>query len=440
MSTPLIYPPLQNGLQKTLDAQLLTGVTASATLNNVTGIQNLKGVMVIDRVDGNNNLTPNKREYVGFSGTSGSTVVTLTRGLAGSTDQDHAVGAIVEFVSDITQQQSIIDGLLNTITTAGALDTTKVVDLTTAQTLTNKILTAPSITSPSLTTWSTLNAPEGFLINGKIVPSVASNNLTVAIKGMDGNDPSASNPVYCRIGDTVRSITSALAVTKNAGTNWCNAGGTELATKEIDYFVYLGYNATDGVVVGFSRIPYATLYSDFSATSTNEKYAGISTITNAVAGDNYENVGRFAATLSAGAGYTWSVPTFTTANLVQKTITETRWSSWLPAIAWTAGVAPSSPNANYLMNRYRIRGQEIEIEFYRLYGSAGTTVTAGTITLPFGMNEDGMTDVFPAMACATQPLVASSAVGNSGTSPNTITFLCASSSLAQVFVKGGYKI
>jgi len=111
MSTPLIFPTTTNAVQKTLDASLLTGVTASATLNNVTGIQNLKGLMVIDRIDGNNNLTPTKREYVSFAGTSGSTVVTLVRGLAGSTDQDHAVGAIVEFVNDVVQQQAILDGL-----------------------------------------------------------------------------------------------------------------------------------------------------------------------------------------------------------------------------------------------------------------------------------------------------------------------------------------
>lgn len=122
MPTPLYYPPTQNGLQKTLDAELLTGVTAAATLNNVTGIQNKKGIMVIDRVDSNNNLTPSKREYISFDGTSGSTVVTLARGLAGSTDQDHAVGAVVEFVNDVVQQQAILDGLLLTVTTAGALN------------------------------------------------------------------------------------------------------------------------------------------------------------------------------------------------------------------------------------------------------------------------------------------------------------------------------
>lgn len=171
------------------------------------------------------------------------------------------------------------------------------------------------------------NAPQGFLINGKISVTDAA-GITVAIKTIAGTDPSATDPVYCRIGDTVRSITSALSVAKADGTNWCNAGSAELATKEIDYFVYLGYNATDGVVIGFSRYPGANSYDDFSATSTNEKYCAISTITNAAATDYYEVVGRFAATLSAGAGYTWSVPTYTAKNLIQRPIYETRWLSY----------------------------------------------------------------------------------------------------------------
>lgn len=142
----LYYPPTQNALQKTLGAQLLTGVTASVTLNNVTGIQNKAGVFVVDRVDTSGTATASKREYVSFTGVSGSTLTGLTRGLAGSTDQDHAVGAIVEFLPDITQQQALIDGLSAVIDpTTLAIDTTKVVDLTTAQTLTNKTLTSPKI-------------------------------------------------------------------------------------------------------------------------------------------------------------------------------------------------------------------------------------------------------------------------------------------------------
>ena len=228
---------------------------------------------------------------------------------------------------------------------------------------------------------ATFNAPQGFLLNGKIVPSVASNNLTVALKTLAGTDPSASYPVYVRIGDTVRSVTSALSVTKNAGTNWMNAGGSGLATKEIDYFVYLGYNATDGVTIGFSRIPYGTKYGDFSATTTNEKYCAISTITNAASTDYYENVGRFAATLSAGAGYTWSVPTFTAKNLIQRPIYETRWLNWSPTISFTAGVSPSS--LSYGDYKYKLISNTCFIKAASIYDSAGTTVTRINHTPPF---------------------------------------------------------
>jgi len=223
---------------------------------------------------------------------------------------------------------------------------------------------------------ATFNAPQGFLLNGKIVPSVSSNNLTVALKTLAGTDPSASAPVYIRIGDTVRSVTSALSVTKNAGTNWMNAGSSELATKEIDYFVYLGYNATDGVTIGFSRIPYGTQYGDFSATTTNEKYCAISTITNASSTDYYENVGRFAATLSAGAGYTWSVPTFTAENLIQRPIYETRILSWVPQYTGFS----SNPTVEFA--KYQIINNRLKANL-KEYSNGTSNSTSKSVSFPF---------------------------------------------------------
>jgi len=230
------------------------------------------------------------------------------------------------------------------------------------------------------------NAPEGYLLNGKIVPSVASNNLTVALKTLDGNDATASNPIIIRIGDTVHSITSALSVTKNAGTNWFNAGSAELATKEIDYFVYLGYNATDGVVIGFSRIPYGTQYDQFSATSNNEKYCAISTITNAASGDDYTVIGRFAATLSAGTGYTWTVPTFTSVNLIQRPIFETRFLVWSPTV--TGGSNVTTANIFYSLSNYSCKLVWLHI---------GCTSNANTFTftVPFTVGSNFYTHGFP---------------------------------------------
>lgn len=234
--------------------------------------------------------------------------------------------------------------------------------------------------------FSELNAPQGFLLNGKIVPSVSSNNLTVALRTLAGTDPSTSDPIYIRIGDTVRSITSALSVTKNAGTNWCNAGSSELATKEIDYFVYLGYNATDGVVIGFSRIPYGALYSDFSATTTDEKYCAISTITNASASDVYENVGRFAATLSAGAGYTWSVPTFTASNLIQRPIYETRWLENVGKMYGDSGSAGSYANDRD-ESKYKISGNSIYYLNQRRVTNIGSWSSYVHMPVPFSPKE-----------------------------------------------------
>lgn len=225
---------------------------------------------------------------------------------------------------------------------------------------------------------------QGFMINGKVSVTVASNNLTVAIKTLAGTDPGAADPVYVRIGDTVRSITAALSITKNAGTNWCNSGSSELAAKAVDYSVYLGYNATDGVVIGFSRFPGANQYGDFSATTTNEKYCAISTITTAASTDYYEVIGRFEATLSAGAGYTWSVPTYTAANLIQRPIYETRWLDWTPVGSVSGGTAPTYTLID--VNKYRIVNNTIYWKCDRA-NAAGGTAGSGTnrlvFTLPF---------------------------------------------------------
>lgn len=107
----MIYdPPSINGIQKTLDAQLLSGITASMTLNNVTGIQDKPGVCVVDLIDANGKFTPAKREYISFTGVSGNTLTGLTRNAdSGGSDQDHAVGAIVQFPADVLQQQALID-------------------------------------------------------------------------------------------------------------------------------------------------------------------------------------------------------------------------------------------------------------------------------------------------------------------------------------------
>jgi hypothetical protein len=264
--------------------------------------------------------------------------------------------------------------------------------------LTNKTLTTPTIgdfTNANHTHLTTIQGggigvgPQGWARNYKLSITVASNNITVALKGADGNDPSATNPVRIRIGDTERTVTAALSVTKNAGTNWFNSGGTELATQVVGYFVYLGYNATDGVVLGFARIPYARSYGDFSATTTNEKYCAISTITNAASTDYYENIGYFEATLSATASFNWSVAAFTASNLINRPTFETRWLTWLPAYTGFTGAVTT------VLAHYKITGNS-ELRFQLRFTGTGTgSPTVLVATAPF----NGIASNYPAGSC-----------------------------------------
>jgi hypothetical protein len=223
------------------------------------------------------------------------------------------------------------------------------------------------------------------LINGKIVPTVASNNLTVAIKTLADTDPTATNPVGIWIGNNLRWITSAMNTTMPAGFNAFNSGSAELATREIDYFAYIGRATTGGALsIGFARIPYAKLGSDFNTSVTNEKYGRFDSANITV--DNITevvNIGRFAATLSAGAGFTWSVPAFTNANLIQEPIYETRLLDYLPTYSASGSMTYTSVTTQAA--KYRIRNQQLYINVYAVGTTGGVAAQELRFTFPISI-------------------------------------------------------
>lgn len=249
--------------------------------------------------------------------------------------------------------------------------------------------------------------------NGKIVVTNPSSDLVIAIKTLAGSDPSATDPVYIRINGVERTITAALSLTLADGTNWFNAGSSVGATKEMDYFVYFSWRtASSAVVLGLSRIPWATVYSDFSATSTNEKHGAFSTAPAST--DDCVVVGRIAATLSAGAGYTWtstsqSAPT--SANTVQRPIFETRWLI-LAAPSFTVSTIDNGSGGQPPINefRYRVSGRKIDahISGNGVKAGAGAFFTFASADLPFapsnltGANAIGVAynsdNIFPGVA------------------------------------------
>jgi hypothetical protein len=221
--------------------------------------------------------------------------------------------------------------------------------------------------------------PEGFIINGKLSVTVASNNITVALKTLSGGNPSATDPVSVWLAGSYRRCTAALSVTKNAGTNWFGSGAASLATQTVSYFAYLIWNttpATDIMDIGFARIPYGRVYSDFSTTTTAEKYLAFGNASTPTSTDNVTVIGRFDAALSATASFNWSVPTFTNSNLIQHPITETEWLTYAPTPTGFSAVPTTT------VYRYKIDGNTVYVSVRQ--GTAGTSdLTTFTIPLPF---------------------------------------------------------
>lgn len=224
-----------------------------------------------------------------------------------------------------------------------------------------------------------------------ITPSVASNNLTVALKYIGAVDPSSTNKLTFRVGDTEYDLTSAMSFTKNAGTNWCNAGGTELAAKNVQYFMYaIGETgASAGLKFGFSRIPYAKTMGDFVNTTTNEKYIA-GNWTNFNSTDAVVNIGRFQAQLSAAGAYNWSIPT---ANIVNYPIYETDPLTWAPQ--WSANSSMTFTSVTTDVAEYKIVGRELRFEIEGIGTIGGTVNTSVIATLPFAARN---ASYFPAFA------------------------------------------
>lgn len=222
--------PLSNNSQYTLDTQYTAGGTSLVLNTNVASVVQAPGTCVVDRVDVSGNKTASKRTYYTFTGVSTTTLTGLA--VADGTDQTHAVGAVVEFVPDITWAQSIYNGLTAVVDAATQLlDTTKVVDLTTAQTLTNKRLTSPKINEAVALTST---ATELNLLTGVTALVTTSSTSTLTNKRVEPRIVSTTSYTT----DTGSSLSVATAdefvVTAQAGALLFNApGGTPVEGQKL---------------------------------------------------------------------------------------------------------------------------------------------------------------------------------------------------------------
>lgn len=302
------------------------------------------------------------------------------------TDEANPTGTMTLSANNGTQ---LVDVALSNLYKAIGNGTTSVAGV--LETATDAEATTLSSTSVAITPSNLLQTvgrgiTHGRMWNGRVIPSISGNNLVVSLKTHAGLDPSATDPVIVHLAAGYRQITSALSVTITAGTNSFNAGSSELATLECDYFVYLAWQvASSAVRIGIARFPYARLYSDFSATATNEKYGAFSTAPAAT--DQVAVVARIPAILSGGAGYTWTIPSLTNLNLVQEPVLETRILSWTPT--HTRGTTNYTNVPTVTHSQYQIRGNMMIV--YERHTQNGTPGGSGNqiFTIPFSSSISG---------------------------------------------------
>lgn len=156
------YSFLTKSLSSNVDSS-----TTTIPLNNTTNVPTDTAVdFIIDRVDTNGTRTPTARELC--SGVvSGSNIVSVTRGIHGTTAQSHTSGAVVEFVNSGAAWNDLMDGILvahdqDGTLKAGAVDAAAVLAsdvVTTAKILNSNVTTAKindgAVTANKLATGAT---------------------------------------------------------------------------------------------------------------------------------------------------------------------------------------------------------------------------------------------------------------------------------------------
>lgn len=245
--------PTENATQYTLDSQLSAG-GGTITLNqSVTGLVQSPGRCVIDRVDSAGNKTPTKREYKYFTGVSGATLTGVTND--DGTDQVHAVGAIVEFVPTVGDEEDKYTVFTTEHTAAGvhALDslTAKTTngDLTLAGNGTGKVKAssiygAITTATPDASATATLN----LATSNKHNITMPAGNITIALSN------AAVGQVF-----TIRILqddTGSRTVTWPAAytISWAGGSAPTLTTtaNKADMFIFVvtGASTLDAFIVG----------------------------------------------------------------------------------------------------------------------------------------------------------------------------------------------
>ena len=214
------------------------------------------------------------------------------------------------------------------------------------------------------------NAAGSYYTPYKIVPTVAASTLTVSIKHIDGSDPSASNPLFFRVGDVEYSLTAATSFTLSGGSvNWFSMNTVGVAGNDTDFFLYaIGETgASAGLKFGIARVPFATRMEDLRSTNTSQRYIAGNWV-NYNTSDPVVLLGRFNATMNTSLNWTSAGSI-----VVNYPVYETRWMMWNP----TATGFSTYSVGNKL---YQVVGENV---FWIARITGTSNLTQFTFSLPF---------------------------------------------------------
>lgn len=173
-----ILPTPPDGFSTQIASASITTSSLSVELDDATGLPT-EGVGQFFKKDANGDIVAGSIEFCHWTGKSSNTLTFSDTGDRGITGSDSGAQAYVAddyfevWVSSYYLANDELDSVFNP--TTGALDTAKVADLTTAQTLTNKTLTSPVINPISVSVQITDASTDATTGDGKAVLNIPSN-------------------------------------------------------------------------------------------------------------------------------------------------------------------------------------------------------------------------------------------------------------------------
>jgi hypothetical protein len=175
-----------------------------------------------------------------------------------------------------------------------------------------------------------LKEADGSVLNATFSPSIATDDLTLALKTLSADDPSTDNFVQATIGGEILSITSALSITiTDAMGDIFSWDGRKIQGNDSQLFVYLINNngtAQIGVSPSPNRRTVATNYYDAGGQTGSAGFSNIVMSGTRNATNTCAVVGR--VNVKQEDDNTWVSPTISC--IVNRPIYETDWLDWTP--------------------------------------------------------------------------------------------------------------